>query len=242
MPNRRSAGAGKGACMRSSVYVRFPVCCLAAGLLAAGCSLLQTIPVDEQSYLQYQVDRGYGGPSQVTLRFKNAARNMLEVLVERSAPAVIPESGFSWNGMEFPEVADFLDSQETREPKSSHREDNKILISRFCTQKGGFRYELENLGPLWLPTTMLAPGRTLDLEYAGGNFAVERETLWNGRQVVALRKNEPGDWINGVLYYSSKTGFLVGFEQEGETGGATGKPMLRLAETNIEGLLAVSSK
>jgi hypothetical protein len=228
--------------MRGKVRVRFPVCCLAAGILSAGCSLLQTIPVDEQSYLQYQVDRGYGGPSQVTLRFKNAARNMIEVLVERSASAAIPEPGDSINGMEFPEVANFLDSQNIQDPENSSNGNDKILISRFGTQRGGFRYELENLGPLWLPITMLQPGRTLDLEYSGGYFIVEQQTLWNGRQVVTLRNRESENGIKGVLYYSSNTGFLVGFEEEDRAGGTSGNPTLMLAETNIEGLLSVTSK
>jgi hypothetical protein len=228
--------------MRGNVGIRFPVCCLAAGLLAAGCSLLQTIPVDEQSYLQYQFDRGYGGPSQVTLRFKNAARNMIEVLVERSASAAIPEPGVSWDGTKFPEVENFLDSQNIRDPEIPSNGDNKILISRFGTQRGGLRYELDNLGPLWLPITMLQPGRTLDLEYTGGNFIVERQTLWNGRHVVTVRNREPENGTKGVLYYSSNTGFLVGFEEEDRAGGTSGNPTLMLAETNIEGLLSVSSK
>ena len=226
--------------MRTSLSARYLAFCLAAGLFASGCSLLQTIPVNEQSYLQYQVNRGYGGTSQVTLHFKDAGRNMIEVVAERSAPAVIPGSEESWDGTEFPDAAKVLDSIESKVRKISPTEDRKILISRFCTQKGGLRYELEGFGPLWLPSGMLQPGRMLALGYSGRTFSVGRQKLWNGRQVVTLQNGNPGE-ARGILYYSSNTGFLVGCEEEGQTGGASNGPTLKLSETNVEGLLSVNS-
>jgi hypothetical protein len=213
-------------------------------MIIGGCSLLQTVPVDEQSYLQYRINRGYGGTCQATLRFKNAPRNMIEVTVEQPVPPAEPAQSITSEEDASPEEIAFSRRQETPVPVIAPDDNNKILVSRFFTRKGGYRLELESFGPLWLPTIMLVPGRTVNLGFMAGDVVVGQETVWNTRRVVPLRKKGGDPEARGVWYYSPATGFLVGFDPEERSNDESGEAYSRglvLAETNIEGLLSVGS-
>lgn len=219
--------------------VGYTLACLLICFITSGCGFIEIAPFHDGSYLTYTATDLYGNTSQHTLRFKNASRNLLEVVIEHQQNRKeLPQPDF----YDYEEVEEMInDPQSAQLPQKQILPDknDKILVSRFLKQKGGVRLCFDEYGPLWLPKKLLKPGKKLTIEHFHDNAAVTAIAQWKEWQVFVVTLNDDGRAIKGTWYYSTKTGILVGGEFETgalESLGTTTKAGMVLTETSFSDL------
>jgi hypothetical protein len=110
-------------------------------------------------------------------------------------------------------------------------EGGQVVVNRQLKTDDGCIFELESLGPLWIP-----PGSVK----VGGNAhgdRVDEVKRWKGWDVGVVRASfgVGGAW-RGEWYYEKTTGFLVGGSKSTAVSGEGGGSHFALNETNLAGL------
>ena len=185
--------------------------------IISGCANLAPAPIEDGSYLTYefaQPNPFQGGKTsyRFTIKFTETESGMFEVTV------------------------DFVDNAYAYEIIKPHKKDGKVMVNQAMRRRDGKELLLENIGPLWVPTSSQQEGTRKGVDFVFFGTTSDEIKQWKKWQVYVVNASVFRGAISGSWFYDTKTGFLAGFTQKTAGMFDYEAPTVTLIDSNIENL------